>query len=93
MGKRILDDHEMWMRDDPQYREAYEAMEPEFAIAGALLRARVEAGMTQADVAAVLGVKQPAVARIEAGRNVSLRTLEKYAKALNRRIKIELAPV
>lgn len=93
MGKRILEDHDAWMRDDAEYREAYEALEPEFAVAEALVKARSEAGMTQADVAALLGVKQPAVARIEAGKNVSLKTLEKYAKALGRRIKIDLVHV
>lgn len=93
MGKRILEDHDAWMRDDPEYREAYEALEPEFAVAEALVKARSEAGMTQADVAALLGVKQPAVARIEAGKNVSLKTLEKYAKVLGRRIKIDLVHV
>lgn len=90
MGKRILEDHDAWMREDAEYREAYEALEPEFAVAQALIRARVDAGMTQADVAAALGVKQPAVARIEAGKNVSIKTLDKYARAVNRRIKIDL---
>ena len=93
MGKRILEDHDAWMRDDAEYREAYEALEPEFAVAEALVKARSEAGMTQGDVAALLGVKQPAVARIEAGKNVSLKTLEKYAKVLGRRIKIDLVHV
>ncbi len=93
MGKRILDDHETWMQADAAYREAYEALEPEFAVAGALIKARAAAGMTQADVAAALGVKLPAVARIEAGKNVSLKTLEKYAKVLGCRVKIDLVPV
>lgn len=92
MGKRIVDDHNRWMESDPEYREAYEALEPEFAMAEALIKARVESGLTQADVARILGVKQPAVARIEAGKNVSLKTLGKYAKALHRRVKIELVP-
>ncbi|WP_246287695.1 helix-turn-helix transcriptional regulator [Desulfolutivibrio sulfoxidireducens] len=92
MNKRILDDHDAWMRDDAAYRDAYEALGPEFAVAEALISARVAAGMTQADVAAALGVKQPAVARIESGGNVSLKTLEKYARVLKRRIKIDLVP-
>lgn len=90
MGKKILDDHEQWMREDTAYHEAYEAMEPEFAVAEALIKARAKAGMTQAELAVALGVKQPAVARIEAGKNVSLKTLEKYAKALGCRVKIDL---
>ena len=92
MGKRFLDDHEAWMAADPDYRREHEALEPEFAVAEALIRARTEAGMTQADVAVALGVKQPAVARIEAGKNVSLKTLERYARALGRKVAITLIP-
>ena len=93
MGKRILEDHDRWMREDPAYREAYESQEAEFAVAEALIKARAAAGMTQADMAAALGVKQPAVARIEAGKNVSIRTLAKYARALKRRVKIDFVEV
>ena len=92
MGKRLLDDHEKWMTDDPEYRREYEARESEFAVADALIRARAAAGMTQGDVAAALGVKQPAVARIEAGKNVSLKTLARYAGALGLKVKIDLLP-
>ncbi|MEF3696848.1 helix-turn-helix domain-containing protein [Desulfolutivibrio sp.] len=92
MGKRLLDDHEKWMMTDPDYRREYEDLEPEFVVAGALVQARLEAGMTQEDVAAALGVKQPAVARIESGKNVSLRTLERYARAVGRKVAITLIP-
>jgi ribosome-binding protein aMBF1 (putative translation factor) len=36
---------------DPVMRQAYEAMEPEFEIAQAIIRARVARGLTQAQLA------------------------------------------
>lgn len=84
--------HEKMMRDDPEYRAEYEALEPEFAIMRAMIRARAEAGMTQKDVAAVLGISQSAVAQIEAGRNISIKKLQSYAKAVKHEVKIDLVP-
>jgi len=52
-----------WMKQ-PGFAEAYDAMADEYAALGELLRARKQAGMTQADVAESMGIaqasKQPA---------------------------------
>ena len=61
MGIDFFAHHEEKMRDNPEYKAAYDALEQEFAIANALIQARSEAGMTQKDVAEKLGVSQPAV--------------------------------
>ena len=39
-----------WMRN-PEFVREYDALAPEFAVAGQLIRARTQAGMTQAQVA------------------------------------------
>lgn len=50
---------------------------------GKLVRLRKSNRLTQADVAAVMGVGQPVVAEIESGRNdVRISTLERYASAV-----------
>jgi len=92
MGRNLFDCHEEKMRDDSAYRSAYDALEPEFSIADTLIRARVEAGLTQAEVAARLGVTQPAVARMESGRNISLKSVARYAGAIGRPITLEVMP-
>ena len=92
MGRNVFDYHDEKMRGDSEYKTAYEALEPEFSIADALIRARVEAGLTQAEVAARLGVTQPAVARMESGRNISLKSIARYAGAIGRPIKLEVTP-
>lgn len=50
---------------DPAFVEAYAALADEFAALGELVRARQLAGMTQADVAASMGIAQASVARLE----------------------------
>lgn len=84
--------HKKWMKD-PAYQAAYEALEPEFALARELIEARSKAGLTQAEVAARMGTTQSVVARIESGRNPpNLKTLGKYAEAVGRRVKLKLVP-
>ena len=80
---------------DPEFRTAYDALEDEFATLGALLQAREEAGLTQADVAARMGVSQPVLARIESSlgsrkHSPSLATLRKYAGACGKKLIIQM---
>ena len=42
-------------RQEPAYREAYEALEEEFALVRALIEARTKAGLTQTQVAQRIG--------------------------------------
>lgn len=67
--------HEEKLRNNPEYKAAYDALEQEFAIADALVRARNEAGITQKDVAGRMGVSTPAVARMETGKMFPSRPL------------------
>lgn len=46
-------------------------------------RARIEAGLSQSELAKILGTQQPAISRLEAGRALpSFRTLDEIARAL-----------
>ncbi|MCL1926422.1 MAG: helix-turn-helix transcriptional regulator [Syntrophorhabdaceae bacterium] len=92
MGKNVFDYHDEKIRGDAEYKTAYDALESEFSIADALIRARVEAGLTQAEVAVRLGVTQPAVARMESGRNISLKSVARYAGAIGRPITLKIIP-
>jgi DNA-binding XRE family transcriptional regulator len=80
-------------RKDPEFLAAYDALEDEFALASALIRARGDADMTQEQVAAAMGTTQAAVARLESGRSKpSTRTLERFAKATHTRLRIIFEP-
>ncbi len=93
-GGRIAmrDIAEQWLKD-PEFRAEYEALEPEFALASALIAARSQAGMTQAQVAEATGTTQAVIARLEGGRvKPSTRTLERFAKATGTRLCIRFEP-
>jgi ribosome-binding protein aMBF1 (putative translation factor) len=81
-----------WLKD-PAFRAEYEALEPEFALASALIEARGRAGMTQAQVAEAMGTTQAVIARLEGGRvKPSTRTLERFANATGTRLRIRFEP-
>ena len=89
-------EHRRWMKR-PGFREAYEALEDEYAALDELLRARARAGMTQADVAERMGVAQSSVARLESSAGSrkhapSLATLRRYADAVGCEVHITLKP-
>ena len=87
----IRDLHTEWMKD-PAYQREYDALEPEFSLAAALIRARAEAGLTQEELAARMGTKQEVVARWEGGKVMpSTRTLTRLAKATGTRLQIHFA--
>lgn len=88
----IFECHDDMMKADAEYRQEYEARSGAYAVARALIEARSAAGFTQKDVAKKLGISQPAVARIESGKNVSLKTLQRYASAVGREIKLKISP-
>jgi ribosome-binding protein aMBF1 (putative translation factor) len=79
-----------WMKD-PKFRAEYKRLAPEYELAFALITAREKAGLTQAEVARRMGTTQSVVARIENAHNPpNLRTLERYAEAIGRRIEVRL---
>jgi ribosome-binding protein aMBF1 (putative translation factor) len=81
-----------WLKD-PAHKAAYDALEDEFALAGALIEARSKADMTQEQVAEAMGTTQTVIARLESGRTMpSTRTLQRFAKATRTRLRISFEP-
>jgi predicted transcriptional regulator len=77
----------------PEVRKAYDELEDEFAFLDEVLKARVAAGLTQAEVAARVGTTQSAIARLESAaskHSPSIATLQRYARALGYRVEIRL---
>ena len=76
---------------NPKLREEYEALEPEFQFRSALIGARVDAGLTQAELAERVGTKQSAIARLEGGSaKPSFDMLRRLATALD--VSFEVLP-
>ncbi len=76
-------------------RAIYEALEPEFSLLRELLNARQKAGVSQAEIATLMGTKAPAITRLESSlssgkHSPSIATLKKYANALGCHLEIKL---
>ncbi|PHS77134.1 MAG: transcriptional regulator [Robiginitomaculum sp.] len=77
------------MRKNPEVLAEYDRLTPEYAVAHAMIKARAEAGLTQAALAKKAGITQAQVARIEGGQWPQPKTLMKLAKALGKTPRLE----
>jgi transcriptional regulator with XRE-family HTH domain len=85
--------HAQWMKD-PSYQAEYEAMRVEFELASAIIATRTNAGLTQEELAKLMGAPQSTVARLESGtQNTTLKTLERFAKATGTHLRIVFDPL
>ncbi len=80
--------------DDPSLLQSIEASRTNARVAQLIYVARADAGLTQAELAALIGTRQPVIARLEdadyAGHSLSM--LQKIAAALGRTLQIEMPP-
>ncbi len=76
--------------DDEEVIEAHEQM----MVAQMIYDARTEAGLTQQELAELIGTRQSVISRLEDAdsEGYSLPRLQKIANALNKRVKIEFVP-
>ena len=85
------------LRARPGVRAEVDRLErEESALLDALLKARQDAGLTQAQVAERMGTQAPSVARLERAlatgkHSPSLATLRRYVKACGRRLVLQVA--
>ena len=80
------------MQDD-EFRKEYKALQPERDITMSLIRARKEAGLTQAELSEKTRISQADISRPENGtRNPSLALLNRIAEAVNSTLRIEFVP-
>lgn len=83
---------EEW-KQDPEYVAAYDALEEEFALASALIKARTQAKLTQEQLAEKMGTTQATIARLESGRQMpNTKTLQRIAEATGTKLRIIFEP-
>lgn len=79
---------------DPEFREEWEALEPERQIIRAILEGREERDLTQKQLAEATGINQADISRLESGTaNPSLRTLKRLAAGMGMALKLEFVPI
>jgi ribosome-binding protein aMBF1 (putative translation factor) len=85
------------MLANPAVKAEYDRLAPEMALLDEFLRARMDAGLTQAQVAERMNTQPPVVSRLEGSlmsgkHSPSLATLRKYAEAVGCKLEIHLTP-
>lgn len=79
--------------NNPQVKEAYDAMEPEFQVIRAIIEARRDQKMTQQQLADRTGIDRADISKLEHGNaNPSLKMLKRLAAGLGMRVRIEFVP-
>lgn len=81
-----------WLKE-PGFKQGYDALAPEFAVASVLIEARTRAKLSQAELAKKMATSQSTIARLESGAaKPSLTTLEKFAKATGMTMRVVFEP-
>lgn len=75
---------------DPELRNEYQNLEPEFSVIQAIIDARVSSGMSQQELSKKTGIAQGDISKIERGNgNPSVKTLQRLAAGMGKKLKIE----
>lgn len=79
---------------DPRLGQDVDALVSEMRLEQELVALREMRGLSQRDLAELLGTSQPYVAKLESGRikNVGVKTLVKCARALGASVTIKIEP-
>ncbi|PHU33632.1 helix-turn-helix domain-containing protein [Pseudobutyrivibrio ruminis] len=76
---------------NPEFKKEWDSLELEYQIQAVLMQARIDADMTQAELAEKSGVRQSNISRIESGAVLPrLDTLEALAKAMGKNLQISM---
>lgn len=76
-----------------EFRQAFEAIQPEMDVIRAVVDARASLNLTQKELAERSGINQADISKIENGtRNPSLNLLKRLADAMGMALKIEFIP-
>lgn len=77
---------------DKAVKKTYEELGPEFVIIQMLIEKRLKKGMTQGQLAQMIGTKQASISRFESGTyNPTVGFLYKVADALDAKLKVTVS--
>lgn len=83
--------HRKQLLKDPAVRKALKETELEYQIARSVIRARIEKGLSQKQLAEKLKTKQSVISRLESANTTpSLSFLKRLAQALNISLQVQL---
>lgn len=82
-------------QDEPDLQEMVQIALVNAEVAQLIYATRTQAGLTQQDLADLIGIQQPIIAQLEDADYAehSLSMLQRIAQVLNRRVEITLVPL
>lgn len=85
---------ERLLKEDPSLKEEFSKADRAWDIAFQIYDLRKKAGLTQAQLAKLVGTRQSNIARIESAdyTGYTFKTLEKVTKALKAKLEIKIVP-
>ncbi|MBI2329963.1 helix-turn-helix transcriptional regulator [Candidatus Daviesbacteria bacterium] len=84
------EEYEKILMKRPGFKEAQKETRLEYEIARALIKARIEKGLTQEEIARRMHTKQSVISRVENARTMpSLAFLKRLAAVLNASLKVQ----
>lgn len=79
--------------ENKDFRTEYKRLEPEYQVARAVVKARLEKGITQEELAKLTKTKQSVISRLENANTIpTISFLQRIAKALKKEIAITIKP-
>jgi ribosome-binding protein aMBF1 (putative translation factor) len=94
MAMSSYKDYKKRALQNPEVKEKYDALQPEYDIIQAMIDARVQQNMTKNDLSAKTRITQADISRIENGtRNPRQSMVKKLAHGLGMQLKLEFVPM
>lgn len=89
-----LDDYlKQQLQEDPEFAKEYQRLELPSMLARQVIKMRVDKGITQAELAKLVGTQQSSISRLESMTSLpSLSFLQRIAEVLDARVEIRLTP-
>lgn len=85
-----FEDWEAGQMRNPEFRAAAEELEPAYQVA----RLRILRGLTQEQLAKLVGTRQPSIARLESGKvEPRLSFLRRVVEMLGARLEVRIVPL
>ena len=78
---------------DPDFRRAYDEVQPELNVIRAMIDARISQNMTQKELSERTGIAQTEISKLENGtRNPSIKLLQRLADGLGMVLNVTFTP-
>jgi len=84
------DTYKQKLLKNPEFKKLYKESQPEFEIAKAIIRARIENKITQKELAKKMNTTQSVISRVEQAKtSPSISFLKRLAAALNTTLQVQ----